>query len=302
MGVGGRDVARHVQVPFRTGVVTMDFSVQAVLGYRVKQETAFVFNVQAERFPRQEIVSEDLRVDPPLGLENWIMPESGNRYFRLLAPPGGFRVSYEATVRLTHPTEDPDQVHEIPPPELPLSVLTHLYPSRYCQSDRLEHFAKRTFGGLPTGHQRVAAICNWIHDNVDYVSGASDALTAAYDTIVHRAGVCRDFAHLGIAFCRALGIPARYVSAYAWRLEPPDFHAVFEAFLRGPSGPGWYVFDPTRMAAPEGIVRIGVGRDAGEVAFCTQFGEMEFDPPKVRITGPADATASTTRAVRVQDA
>jgi transglutaminase-like putative cysteine protease len=282
--------------------MTMDFSVRAALGYRVKQDTPFVFNVQAERFPGQEIVSEKLVVDPNLKLENWTMPESGNRYFRLIAPPGGFTLCYEATIRLTHATEDPGDVHEVPPHELPLSVLTHLYPSRYCQSDLLERFARRTFDAVPPGHQRVAAICNWIRDNVDYISGASDALTSAYDTISQRAGVCRDFAHLGVAFCRALGIPSRYVSAYAWRLEPPDFHAVFEAFLRGPSGLGWYVFDPTRMAAPEGIVRIGIGRDAAEVAFCTQFGEMEFDKPEVSISGPADATASTTRAVRVQDA
>ena len=141
-------------------------------------------------------------------------------------------------------------------------------------------------------------MCNWIHDNVDYVSGSSDALTSAYDIVCQRAGVCRDFAHLGIAFCRALGVPARYVSAYAWRLEPPDFHGVFEAFLRGPSGFGWYMFDPTRMADPAGIVRIGIGRDAAEVAFCTQFGEMEFDKPEVRIGGPADAPPAETRAVR----
>jgi transglutaminase-like putative cysteine protease len=286
----------------KTGVMTMEFSVSARLGYRVKQHTPFVFNVQAERFPGQDIVSEALQIDPGLAVEDWTMPESGNRYFRLIAPLGGFTVAYKATVRLTHPTEDPGSVHEVPPGKLPLNVLTHLYPSRYCQADRLQRFAHRTFDAVPPGHQRVAAICNWIHDNVDYVSGASDELTSAYDTITQRAGVCRDFAHLGIALCRALGIPARYVSAYAWRLQPPDFHAVFEAFLRGPSGPGWYVFDPTRMAAPEGIVRIGIGRDAAEVAFCTQFGEMEFDKPEVSIIGPDDAAASTTQAVCVQNA
>jgi transglutaminase-like putative cysteine protease len=230
------------------------------------------------------------------------MPESGNRYIRLIAPPGGFQVDYQAKVVLTQAVEDPATVFEIPPGELPLSVLTQLYPSRFCQSDRLERFAQRTFGASPPGYQRVVAICNWIHDNVDYVSGASDASTSAYDTVSQRAGVCRDFAHLGIAVCRALGIPARYVSAYAWRLEPPDFHAVFEAFLRGPAGPAWYMFDPTRMAAPEGIVRIGVGRDAAEVAFCTQFGEMEADKPEVRIAGPADAPPATTQAIRTQTA
>jgi transglutaminase-like putative cysteine protease len=280
----------------------MDFLMQATLGYRVKQETPFVFNVQAQVFPGQTIASESLRIEPELPTENWTMPESANRYFRLIAPAGGFKITYKATVTLSHPVEDPVEVFEVPPGELPLSVLTHLYPSRYCQSDRLDRFAQRTFGNFAPGYQRIAAICNWIHDNVDYISGASDALTSAYDIVSQRAGVCRDFAHLGIAFCRALGVPARYVSAYAWRLEPPDFHGVFEAFLRGPSGFGWYMFDPTRMAAPEGIVRIGIGRDAAEVAFCTQFGQMEFDKPEVSIEGPPDASPATTQAVRVQDA
>jgi transglutaminase-like putative cysteine protease len=276
----------------------MEFSVQATLGYRVRQATPFVFNLQAQSFTGQTITSETLRIEPELAIEDWTMPESGNRYFRLIAPSGRFKIIYQATARLSHSTENPDTVFEVPPGELPLSVLTHLYPSRYCQSDRLDRFAHRTFARIPPGYQRVVEICNWIHDNVDYVSGASDALTSAYDTISQRAGVCRDFAHLGIAVCRALGVPARYVSAYAWRLEPPDFHGVFEAFLRGPTGLGWYMFDATRMADPTGIVRIGVGRDAAEVAFCTQFGEMESDKPEVSIVGPADAPAATIQAVR----
>ena len=279
----------------------MDFSVQATLGYRVQQETPFVFNVQAQTFTGQAIKSEFLRIEPELMTEEWTMAESGNRYFRLIAPAGGFKIIYQATLDLSHSAEDPATVFEVSPAKLPLSVLTHLYPSRYCQSDRLDRFAQRTFGKLPMGYQRVVEVCNWIHDNVDYVSGASDALTSAYDTVSQRAGVCRDFAHLGIALCRALGVPARYVSAYAWRLEPPDFHGVFEAFLRGPSGFGWYTFDPTRMADPKGIVRIGVGRDAAEVAFCTQFGEMDYDKPEVSIVGPADAPPATTQAVRAQD-
>ena len=279
----------------------MEFSVKAVLSYRVKQDTPFVFNLQAQAFTGQTIKSETLRIEPELPIEDWTMPESGNRYFRLIAPAGGVKVTYQAQVLLSHQIENPAQVREVPPGELPLSVLTHLFPSRYCQADRLDRFAQRTFGHLPPGYQRVAAICNWIHDNVDYVSGASDALTSAYDTVSQRAGVCRDFAHLGIALCRALGVPARYVSAYAWRLQPPDFHGVFEAFLRGPAGFGWYMLDPTRMADPNGIVRIGIGRDAAEVAFCTQFGEMEYDKPEVSISGPTDAPPATTQALRTQD-
>jgi transglutaminase-like putative cysteine protease len=280
----------------------MEFSVTSKLAYRVQAPTPFVFNVQASRFSGQTVVSESLTIQPDMPTESWTMPESGNRYFRLIAQPGAFTVAYAAKVEIAHPLENPAEVHEIPPGDLPLNVLTQLYPSRYCQSDRLERFARRTFGQLPPGYQRVAAICNWIRDNVDYESGASDSLTSAFDTISQRAGVCRDFAHLGIALTRALGVPARYVSAYAWRLQPPDFHAVFEAFLMGPSGPGWYLFDPTRMADPQGVVRIGIGRDAAEVAFCTQFGAMDFDPPVVSINGPADAPPATTQAVRAQDA
>jgi transglutaminase-like putative cysteine protease len=268
----------------------------------VQQDTPFVFNLQAQAFPGREINSESLHVTPLVSIEDWTMPESANRYFRLVAPPGAFKIDYEATVDLSRPAEDPATVFEVSPGELPLSVLTHLYPSRYCQSDLLERFAHRTFGHLKPGYQRIVEVCSWIHENVDYVSGSSDALTSAYDIVSQRAGVCRDFAHLGIAFCRALGVPARYVSAYAWRLDPPDFHGVLEAFLRGPGGLGWYIFDPTRMAAPEGIVHIGVGRDAAEVSFCTQFGQMAFDKPEVRIEGPANAPASTTQAIRTQDA
>ena len=166
----------------------------------------------------------------------------------------------------------------------------------------MERFARRTFGDLPGGYQRVNAICNWIRDHVDYISGSSDALTSAFDTVTERAGVCRDFAHLAIALCRALGIPARYVSAYAWRLSPPDFHAVIEAYLQGPTGPGWYLFDPTRMSAPDGLVRIGIGRDAAEVAFCTVYGQMEAEKPEVWITSDRDpAEALTTSAVRAQE-
>ena len=126
-------------------------------------------------------------------------------------------------------------------------------------------------------------------------------LTSAFDTVTQRVGVCRDFAHLGMALCRALGIPARYVSAYAWRLDPPDFHAVFEAFLNGPSGAGWYLFDPTRMSSPDALVRIGIGRDAAEVAFCTAYEEVESDAPQVWISGDGNATGPiTTSAVRTE--
>ncbi|MFC7693834.1 transglutaminase family protein [Paeniroseomonas aquatica] len=168
-------------------------------------------------------------------------------------------------------------------------------------------FAQRTFGGLPGGYARVNGICNWIHDHVDYRAGSSDEQSSAMDTILDRAGVCRDFAHLAIACCRAMGIPARYVSAYAWRLDPPDFHAVFEAWLQGPTGGAWYIFDATRKAAPNGLVRIGIGRDAAEVAFASPSapsrprspgsGSRRPAPPKGRSPPPRSASRAEPRSV-----
>ncbi len=276
----------------------MQFELGCKLGYSVKAETPFIFNIEAQAFPGQTIEVERLHFDPPLPSDTWTMPESGNRYLRVVAPPGKLTVGYEATVSLTHPLVDLDHIGEIAPAELPLSVFTHLYPSRYCQSDKLERFARSTFGSLAPGYATVNGICNWIHDYVEYEGGVSDALTSAFDTVTQRAGVCRDFAHLAIALCRTLGIPARYVSAYASQLDPPDFHAVFEAYLHGPEGGAWYIFDATRMADPAGLVRIGIGRDAAEVAFCSPYGATDYDKPEVWIKPVGEAGPSTVRAVQ----
>ena len=271
------------------------------LTYQTQAETPFVFNLDAARFAGQAVEEESLRILPEVRQDRWTMPESGNKYFRVVAPAGPLLVEYEARVRATPILEDPASVSEVPSGQLPLEVFNHLWPSRYCQSDRLERFARSTFGALSPGYARVNGVCNWINTYVTYEGGVSDAMTSAFDTVTLRAGVCRDFAHLGIALCRAMGIPARYVSAYAYRLHPPDFHAVFEAYLRGPDDGGWYLFDATRMVDPAGIVRIGVGRDAAEVAFCSPFGPTGFGKPEVWIEAEGDAPPPGTQAVRVNE-
>ena len=277
----------------------MQFELGCRLGYDVKGDgTPFVFNIEAQTFESQSVLTEALTLEPALATTTWTMPESGNRYFRLIAPAGKLVVRYTATVDLRAGLTDLDEIGQIFPSDLPLSVFTHLYPSRYCQSDKLERFARSTFGALAPGYATVNGICNWIHDYVAYEGGVSDALTSAFDTVTQRAGVCRDFAHLAIALCRTLGIPARYVSAYASQLSPPDFHAVFEAYLAGPGGGAWYVFDATRMADPAGLVRIGVGRDAAEVAFCSPYGETGYDKPEVWIGQVGGAGLATVQAVR----
>jgi len=263
----------------------MRYRIECDLTYEVKaaEGMPFVFNAEAQRRPGQTVLEETLTVSPDLPVERFDMPESGNRYVRVQAPRGPLAVHYEAVVKLAPQSMDPALVREMPVARLPMAVLPHTLPSRYVESDLLVTFAQKEFGALPQGHERVSAICNWIHDHLDYTAGSSDEHTSARDTLLQRQGVCRDYAHLAIGFCRALGIPARFVSAYAWRLSPPDFHAVMEAWLEGPEGGGWYLFDATRMAAPDGLVRIGVGRDAAEVAFAWPQGEAECGKPTVRI-------------------
>jgi transglutaminase-like putative cysteine protease len=278
----------------------MKFSLGCSLAYHVRAPMPFVFNIEAASFKGQAIQNEQLYLEPDLTVERWTMPETGNRYLRLVAEPGDLRLRYEAEVILQPLLENPEAVIEVPAANLPFEVIAYLYPSRYCQSDKLVRFAHGTFGNLAAGYRRVNGICNWIRDNVEYQSGVSDVLTSAFDTVTERAGVCRDFAHLTIALCRALGIPARYVSAYAWRLAPPDFHAVIEAYLQGPAGAGWYLFDPTRMAAPDGLVRIGAGRDAVDVAFCSPYRDVGFEKPEVWISGGDMNSDVTVQAVRLE--
>ena len=150
-------------------------------------------------------------------------------------------------------------------------VLPYLSPSRYCPSDQFGRFVTREFGDT-SGGTRVLAILDWIGANIDYEHGVSDTETTAARTFIDRAGVCRDFTHLGMTLCRASGIPARAVSAYAHQLEPPDFHAVFEVWLDN----GWWLVDPTRLAPVEGLVRIACGRDAADIAFLTTQGRCEL--------------------------
>ena len=287
----------------------MEFEVGCTLEYETEAAlTPFVFNLEAARFPRQQIKAERLVTTPDLGVpDRFTMPESGNRLTRFVVPRGKLRVDYTATIALDPLVLDPTGVQELAAGSIPLDVLPYLNASRYCQSDRLARFAQKQFdnpaGAMPSGHQRATAICNWIRDNVDYESGSTDVLTSAYDTLGDRRGVCRDFAHLAITLCRAVGIPARYISAYAWQLQPPDFHAVFEAYLACPDGGGaWYLFDPTRMAALDGLVRIGAGRDAADVAFCSIYGAAKAEAPRVWINGPPPNPIRTTMAVSTQAA
>ncbi|SFU78395.1 Transglutaminase-like enzyme, putative cysteine protease [Methylobacterium sp. 174MFSha1.1] len=257
----------------------MRYTLGCRLAYDVVSETVFIFNLEVARLSRHHDLRETLRLDPDLPLRRHEAPETGNRYVAVTVPPGPFSLDYEAEVTLDPHRADPVGIAETPVRDLPLDILPYLLPSRFVSSDRLSAFAEAEFGDAARGFERVARICNWIHDHIAYVRGASDEETTADETLLKRAGVCRDFAHLGAAFCRALGIPARFVSCYAYGLVPSDFHAVFEAYLDG----RWWLFDATRQANLDGLVRIGVGRDAAEIAFSTPFGEMKPTEMEIRI-------------------
>lgn len=278
----------------------MRFKVACDLNYEAREQATLLLNIEAPGSERQVVHASSFTITPPIQHEVFQMPETGNIYRRFALAPGRYDIAYTAEVETRPSIESPEGVPETPVAALPFDVVPHLYPSRYCQSDQLARFAWREFGRLPQGHQRVTAICNWIYQNVDYLAGTSDSGTSAYDTFSTRAGVCRDFAHLGVTFCRALGIPARFVSAFGWQLEPPDFHAVFEAYL----GRRWYLFDATRLGPIDGLVRIGVGRDAADTAFSTFYGVVNAGPMRVSIAPAGDGDTSrswTTEAVSLAD-
>jgi transglutaminase-like putative cysteine protease len=254
-------------------ISTMHLStVEAVLEYEVKAPTHFCFNLEAAHWPTQTILSERLAVSSAVVLRNYTDERSGNRFFRFDAQPGHLMVNYKADVEVDTEHVDED-LPEVPVGQVPNEIFHYLMPTRYCESDLLCAAARQMFGSEPPGIARVRKVVQWIHDSIAYRPGSSTSTTTAQEVFVQRAGVCRDFAHLGITLCRALNIPARIVVGYVWFDEPPqDFHATFEAWIGG----RWVLFDATGMAPVDRLVRIGTGRDAKDVAFATYFGEVEM--------------------------
>lgn len=249
----------------------MNFRVTCELDYTLEDPATFLFAIQCLKAGGQQILAESLVTDPGLTVEEFGI--GTNRFARIRATePGVLKISYQANVRSSArvvavgalPTDGPDTLS----PE----AIPFLFPSRYCQSDRLRQQAQDLFGHLKTAHAVAAAVSGWIFENIAYVGGSSGESCSAIETYERREGVCRDFAHLGIAFCRVLNVPARYATYYAYQLSPPDFHACFEVFIGG----DWFVFDATRHAPLNGLVRVATGRDAADAAVCTIFGNPEL--------------------------
>lgn len=263
--------------PFtRAGVAPpMRLRYEVELAYDVRGPGCdFIFNVQAARTPRQHVIWENLSISQPLDRREDVDPRSASRHLRVRAQAGELVLQYAALVDVIHHVQPPHDIPEMWIPQLPAEVLPYLYPSRYCESDRLNTYAMAQFGSLWQGYGRVQAICDWVRQHVRFESGSSNGMTGAAETLVHRRGVCRDFAHLMIAMCRAVNIPARFTTGLDYGadpiLGPPDFHAYVEAYVGG----RWYIFDPSGTAIPMGFVRITSGRDAADSAYASIFGDV----------------------------
>jgi transglutaminase-like putative cysteine protease len=245
----------------------MEFQIDCRLGYEISGSASFLFNVAVARNSFQRITAEHFEVSGAKSCQETVI--GGQRYHRVTAESGSIELIYQAGVEATYELfGDPSRLQVPLFEQIPAEALLFIYPSRFCQSDLLARLAKREFNQNEPGFYRVTRICNWIFERIEYLSGTTTPTTSAFDTVTELVGVCRDFAHLAIAFCRSLGIPARFVSAYAYGLNPPDFHAYMEAFLGG----HWILFDPTRLAPQLSFIRIGHGRDAADTSFATIFG------------------------------
>jgi len=254
------------------------------LWYQIaNQASDFIFNIHAAETGHQKVFTESLEINPQIIPLIYSDKSFGTRFMQLKAEPGPLTIKYSATVDIEHFTESPTRIAETRASQLPSAVLPYIYPSRYCQSDRLRRFATREFGQLNQGYWRVQAIQDWVRNHTSFKSGSSDVSTSAVDTLIDQVGVCRDFAHLMIALCRAVNIPARFVTGIDYGADPAmgptDFHAYVEVFL----GDRWYLFDPTGVSPPMGLVRIGTGRDASDVSFATIFGDVRSSAPRISI-------------------
>ena len=256
-----------------------------------------ILNVHPSR--RNDLQESDkVQVDPAIATSDY-EDLFGNICTRFVAPAGRLRLSNSTVIE---DSGEPDPINpdasEIPVDELPSEVLRFLLPSRFCEVDLLSNTAVELFGGVPRGWPRVQAICDWVHDKVTFSYPQARQTRTALDVYTERVGVCRDFQHLAITFCRALNMPARYVTGYLGDIgvppvpSPMDFSAWFEVFLDG----RWWTFDARHNARRIGRVLIATGLDATDVAITTSFGLARLAHFKVTTDEIAlEPTAQATR-------
>jgi transglutaminase-like putative cysteine protease len=216
---------------------------------------------------QQLVMEQRYHLQPPVEMTEFT-DRYGNYCQRLVAPAGQFLIDTSAIVDVPDEPALQRSGGFIEIPDLPDELLHYLLPSRYCESEVFGQMAMQICAAQPPGYDQVAAITQWIRTHIDYQPGSSDAPISAVEVNQRQVGVCRDLAHIGIALCRSLCIPARLVVGYLHQLEPMDLHAWFEVYV----GDRWHTFDATQQVPRAGYVVIGYGRDAADVAIANQFG------------------------------
>ncbi len=273
------------------------------IGYDIRFQTAApvpmiaLLNVHPSR--RADLREPDVLCAQPRVAIDEYKDTFGNTCTRFVAPGGEFRLHSSS---LIEDSGEPDPVnpgaYQLPVEHLPPDALRYLLASRYCETDLLSNTAYRMFGHTQPGWPRVQAICDWVHENVTFGYSFARATKSAVEVLSERKGVCRDFQHLAIAFCRCLNIPARYATGYLGDIgvppvdSPMDFSAWFEVYLEG----RWWTFDARHNFPRIGRILMAVGRDAADVAITTSFGNATLTQFKIvtdEVSVPMAATAGS---------
>lgn len=256
----------------------MKIAIHANLNYTVSQPCDLLLQIGVASYAGQTLSTEALVIkgDPKL---NTISGEDAVGQRAWLTIADHFVCDYKAEIVIDRGKPDFHHLQRVPLTEMGDGVVRYLMPSRYCFPEDFFDITTTTFAGL-FGGARVAAMADWIRENFNYDPFASQMQMTATDSLAARSGVCRDYAHVLIAMCRAVGIPARIVSAYAPYVTPQDFHALVEVYLDD----GWHLIDPTGMANADQIAVIGVGRDAADISFMTSYGLVEMKKQTVTVS------------------
>jgi transglutaminase-like putative cysteine protease len=246
--------------------------------YETPAPTAVMLVLKPRHDEFQTVLQQELTFTPQIPFFHF-EDAHGNLTDRAVLEPGQNIIHHDAIVLVSSLPDNPEPPGPpIPVFQLPPETLRYTLPSRYCDSDKLLNFAWTHFGWYLNGYNRVQAICDWVHNNIEYRFGSGSSVISASDVLAQRFGVCRDFAHLAIALCRSFNIPARYVTGHLpdiGRYDPGsamDFHAYFEVYL----GHHWSTFDARFNTPRIGRVKVAHGLDAVDGAFSTIYGEVQF--------------------------
>ena len=288
------DSAEPAAVAPQTKVFAMQLRIGYELIYRFPQPTPIILVVNVHDSRASDIIVPDrLTAEPSIPISGY-RDAFGNRCHRLLAPAGRLRLAADGVIRDSgKPDEVVSTAGQDSVQDLPEDALVFLLGSRYCETDLLSQTAWQLFGGMAPGYPRVQAICDYVHNHIAFNYQNASATRSAVEAFEERTGVCRDYAHLAIAFCRCMNIPARYCTGYLGDVGTPppfpagDFAAWFEAWIGG----RWHIFDPRNNVPRMSRILMARGRDASDVAIATTFGPNMLESFRVwtdEIPGIAD--------------